>query len=776
MSEKILFNDNWLFHRGEIPLKEPHYKGASYMQAKTERMLIGPAAFAYNDRAEDYRISACYTDERWDIVNLPHDYVIHQTPDETHNNGLGYFLYENAWYRKHFTLAEEDKKRRIAVYFGSVTTACEVFCNGVPVGKNETGNTPFEIDLTDFVWFDRENVLAVHVIADRHESWWYEGAGICRNVYLIRSDMLFIPTDGILVRCEKKGETLWRVRVEAEVQNDTLDNENADVKAVLAPVGGNAVLELSSNITVQAFEGGVAVMEGELADPQIWDLDSPNLYTVTVSVSTGEKERDRASCRTGFRTFETRVSGFYLNGRKVPVYGVNCHGDAGLFGHAIPDNVPKYKLALLKEMGCNAVRCSHYMQSDIMMDAMDEMGFIVMAETRWYHSGPEGLKQLSVLLRRDRNRPSVFFWSLGNEEPRHRTELGVRMLRRMRALVRKLDPTRPVTSAFCAKTEAAPVMAEVDVIGINYNHEDYDACRAKYPDKPIIATETSATSTTRGWYRDDSRERGYYSAYDKDTTPLFRSREFMMRFFASRNDVMGLYQWDGFEHRGECVWPRLCSQAGAIDLFLQRKDAFYQNKSHFSDEPMLHVLPHWNLPLAPGATVPVVAYTTGDAAECWLGDTSCGRLTLKRYEAAKWTVPYDPARELRVVAYKDGAVIAEKHISRTGRPVALRLAVDLPVSKANGRDVVLLSCYAVDENGVDVPDAAPTVSFSANRLGTVVATGSDVCDHVCVDSPTRRMRAGVISVAVRVGTLPGELRVYAESEGLIGVSAALELK
>ena len=184
MIRKLLFNDGWRFHRGEITLKEPHYKGSCYMQAKTERMLMGPAAFSYNDRPNDYRMSALYTDERWEDVTLPHDYVIHQTPEESHNNGLGYFLYENEWYRKHFTLTEEDKNKRIAIRFGSVTTECEVFCNGARVGTNDTGNTSFEIDLTDFVWFERENVIAVHVITAPHESWWYEGGGICRDVWL----------------------------------------------------------------------------------------------------------------------------------------------------------------------------------------------------------------------------------------------------------------------------------------------------------------------------------------------------------------------------------------------------------------------------------------------------------------------------------------------------------------------------------------------------------------------------------------------------------------
>ncbi len=776
MSKKQLFNDNWRFHRGEITTAAPHFKGASYMQAKTERMLLGPAAFAYNDRPEDYRMSALYTDEKWENVTLPHDYVILQTPSPEHNMGLGYFLYENAWYRKHFVLNEDDRDKRIAIRFGSVTTACEIFCNGAKVAENKTGNTPFEVDITDFVWFERENVLAVHVITDRHESWWYEGGGICRDVWIVRSSPVYIAENGIYVKYEKIDEKLWRVLVETEVKNDTREKNYVSVETDVIDKNGNIALKTKAEACVQPFDTSVCIAEGDLVDPMLWDIETPNLYTVCSRIIVGDKLCDEEYCRTGFRTFEATKDGFYLNGRKVFIFGVNGHEDAGLFGHAIPSNLPGYKLSMLKEMGCNGYRCSHYMQSDAMMDATDEMGFIVMAETRWYDSSPEGIRQLETLVKRDRNRPSVFFWSLGNEEPRHRNGLGVRMLRRMAAAVRRLDNTRPIASAFCAKAKDAPVMNEVDVIGINYNLDDYDSCRELYPDKPIIGTETCATSTTRGWYRDTCPERGYYSAYDKDTTELFVSREKTMKFFASRNDVMGFYQWDGFEHRGETVWPRLCSQAGAIDLFLQRKDAFYQNKSHFSKEPMLWVLPHWNLPFSEETPVRVVAYTNCNGAECFVNGVSVGRVDVEPYSVVDWTVPYSADKEICVVAYNGETVVDKKYIKRTGMPVSLELTVELPVKKANGRDVVLLNCRALDSEGNVVPDACPTVSFSANELGRVVATGSDVCDHLRVDSPIRKMREGVISVAVKVGTAPGALRIYAEAEGLKGTCATIVLE
>ena len=230
MAEKILWNADWMFHRGEIETKMPPYKGAAYMQAKTERMLTGPAAYAYNDRANDYRTRAVYTEEKWERVELPHDYVLLQEPSAQYNCGLGYFLYENAWYRKHFSLCEADRGKRLALYFEGVATRCEVFVNGCPVLENDCGYTSFEVDISDFVWFDRENVVAVHVMTDRHESWWYEGGGICRSVFLKKSDPLHIALYGVYVCPERLADGRWRANFTVTVENGSRDVRRAGWK------------------------------------------------------------------------------------------------------------------------------------------------------------------------------------------------------------------------------------------------------------------------------------------------------------------------------------------------------------------------------------------------------------------------------------------------------------------------------------------------------------------------------------------------------------------
>ena len=767
MPEKMLFNDDWRFHRGEIETEMPPYKGAAYMQAKTEEMLTGPAAYAYNDRVNDYRISALYTSEKWETVSLPHDYVILQEPNEKYNCGLGYFKYENAWYRKHFKLEEDDRDKRLAIYFEGVATHCEVFLNGVSVGRNFCGYTSFEIDITDFVRFDKENVLAVHTITDRHECWWYEGGGICRNVWLKKSAPLHIALYGVYARPEHLGGTKWAVHFETELENGAPVAADANVRTALYTPSGDMVAEVCTDATVNSFDKATAISEIEIDSPMLWDIDAPNLYTVVTEVRCGETLCDSESVRTGFRTFKATTEGFFLNGKKQMIKGVNVHEDFGLTGRAIPENIHRYKLKMLKEMGANAYRCSHYPHAEAVMNALDEAGFIVMSETRHFSSSGEGRRQLEMLIKRDRNHPSVFFWSLGNEEPRHRSEDGVRMFRRMRALTEKLDSTRIITSAVCAPPDKAPIMAELDTIGINYNLEMYDDARRLYPGKPIIATEFAATSTTRGWYRDDSHVRGYMSAYDKDTNELFRSREYSWKYLNSSPDILGGYQWDGFEHRGECLWPRLCSQAGAIDLFLRKKDAFYQNLSHWSENPMIHILPHWNITAKEGEPVRVVAYTNCEEAELFLGKMSLGRQKVEKFATVEWNVPY-LKKTVTVIGYNQDNEVARDSVKATGAPVRLALEIDNDGIVANGRDIALVSCYALDADGNKVPDASPNVSFSTNSLGAIVGTGSDVCDHERVDLPHRRMRAGVIAVAVKVGKEAGTLRVYAEANGLCG--------
>ena len=774
MRTQALFNDGWLFHEGDITVPETARKSPLYIQAKTECKRCGPAARDYLDSHEHYGERGLISHETWARVDLPHDYAILQRPDEHNNEALGFFKYDNAWYRKHFTLPELDDNARVRLYFEGVATHCRVYVNGCYMLTNECGYTSFEVDITDVVDFGAENVVAVYVDTSEHEGWWYEGAGIYRNIWLDISDAASLTRDGVFVHPERISDCVWNLPVDVEIRNDGFAAANINVECVARDMAGQEVARMSGDISVPARSTDTLNLTKKVLSPALWDTESPNLYTLTTTLSCSGRVIDESKVRFGFRTirFDAR-EGFFLNDRPVKIKGVCCHQDYGLTGKAVPERVQRYRLELLREMGANGYRCSHYPQHAYTMDMLDELGFLVLAETRWYASTPSAMAQLDMLIRRDRNHPSVILWSAGNEEPFHLTQAGKRIARAMFSRIRELDGTRPVTTAVSHDPISCAVLDDVDVIGVNYNMEQIDAIHAKYPDKPFISTENCATGTTRGWYLADAR--GYIRGYDHDTNKSFLSREHTWQAFMARPWVCGGYQWAGIEHRGEALWPRLCSQSGAIDLYLNRKDAFYQNQSYWLSTPMLHILPHWNWQGREGEPIDVWVYTNCQEVELLLNGKSLGRQSVAPITHAAWSVPYEPGA-LEARGYTDGAEVCHERIETTGAPVALRLRLESDGVRADGRDAAIITCDCVDAQGRHVPDAAPLVQFDSSELGRIAGTGSDVCDHEPVWAQHRRMRAGLVSVLGRAGTRPGTWRIYAHADGLRAARLDIELK
>ncbi len=768
MREIINFDRNWMFHKGDIKPALDSAKAIVYYEAKTERALRGPASRNYD--------TSWTASEKWTCVDLPHDYVIEETPLRENNEGLGFFTYHNAWYVKKFDLTKSDKQKRITLLFEGVATHATVYLNGCLMKRNYCGYSEFEVDITDVCDFEKENTLAVYVNTENHESWWYEGGGIYRHVWLTKTDRVSIDLYGIYASPKKISDGLWNVATEITVRNDYYENKRVHLLAEILNPEGKTVAAGSADGNIKSLDKRVFKLNIEAEDPAIWSPDDPNLYTMRVKVFLGKREVDESSERFGFRTVVADPkSGLYINGKHYKIQGVCGHADFGLTGKAVPDNIHRYKVEMLREMGANGYRTSHYPQSRALMDALDENGFIVMDEARWFESSDEGLCQLETLVKRDRNRPSVVFWSLGNEELHHVTEVGRRIAKKMLETVRRLDPSRLVMTAINITPENATVCDELDLIGVNYCWEAYSAVHEKFPNKPVISSENCATGTTRGWYFDDNPDKAFISAYDHDTTDRYKSREYTWKFISEREWMLGGYQWIAFEHRGEAAWPRLCSQSGAIDLFLQKKDAFYQNKSHWTNEPMVHLLPHWNFTGREGELIKVFAYTNTERLELFLNGKSLGARDIEKFGHGEWYVAYE-AGTLEVLAY-DGEKIVARDIRVTSKaPHALALKLDTKDVRANGEDIALFTCYVLDEDGNEVYDAAPTVTFTANSLGKVYSTGSDITDHESLFHSTRRMRAGRITVAVKLGSVPGELKLYAESAGLKTAAITVNIK
>ena len=775
MREIIDLDKGWLFHEGDIDVPEAKLKSPLYIEAKTERKRTGPAARNYIDNAEHYSETGLISHETWRKVDLPHDYIIGQEPRRENSETLGYFRYDNAWYRKHFTLRKPEGERRVVIYFEGVAVHSTVYFNGCRMLHNHCGYNSFEVDITDMVEYDKDNVIAVYIETDEHEGWWYEGAGIYRHVWLEVTDTISVDRYGVFVHPEKVSESLWRIPVDTTMRSEREEPCAVTVRTSVLEADGVCVAFAEDEVNADAYSKTELRQTMEIRRPRLWDVDAPYLYTAVTEVIENDCVIDRVENRFGFRTFRFDADeGFILNGRPLKLKGVCCHQDYGLTGKAVPERVQRYRLQLMKEMGANAYRTAHYHQHPYTMEMLDELGILVMDETRWFESTPEGMAQLEMLIKRDRNRPSVILWSVGNEEPLHKTDVGSRIARRMMAAVRKWDGTRPVTTAVSHDPLSCEVMNSVDVIGVNYNLTDWEAIHEKFPEKPFVVTECCATGTTRSWYYPDSPARGYIYGYDRDTNKSFLSRENTWKKIAANNWIAGGFQWAGIEHRGETVWPRLCSQSGAVDLYLNRKDAFWQNASHWTDEPMAHLLPHWNWQGREGEEIRVSCYTNCDEAKLMLNGYEIGRCSVEKYGHAEWMVPYESG-ELEVICYRDGMEVCRAVQKTTGAPVKLRLKLETDTPNADGRDVAVITCDCVDADGNHVPDAEPLVSFMTNELGTVVGTGSDVCDHVPVTSPDRRMRAGLISVLVRTGGRHGKLRVYAKAEGMPTATLDIEI-
>jgi beta-galactosidase len=776
MREKINFDYGWKFHRGDLKTDFPVSKGCAYMHAKAERAQWGPGSRYYDDRFDGYDANSVQCTTPWENVRLPHDYVIQQAPEPVYNSAHGYFKLENAWYRKRFTLEDSDRNRRITLYFEGVSGQSTVYVNSCLVHRNFCGYTSFEVDITDIARFDEENVVAVYINTEEPEGWWYEGGGIYRHVWLVKTDLLSVDLWGVYVHPEEQAGDLWRVPVDITLRNDDIHPRTARLNCTILDADKKQAASSAIGIEVPGKNKAAFSLEMALKNPTRWDIDHPYQYTALVSVEQENFEIDRVETRFGFRSISfSPETGFILNGRPVKIKGVCCHGDYGLTGKAVPDRVQRYRIKLLKEMGANGYRTSHYPQGEATMDALDEAGFLVMDENRWFDSSPEGLSQLEMLVKRDRNRPGVIFWSVANEEPLHKTDMGRRITETMKAFVKALDNTRPVTAAISHDPLHAAAAPSHDVIGINYNLESVEPLHAKYPAIPVVYSECCATGTTRGWYLDDNPEKGYIFGYDRDTNASFLGREKTWKFILERGWICGEYQWAGIEHRGETAWPRLCSQSGALDLFLQKKDAFYQNQSHWSAAPMVHILPHWNHEGREGEEIALWVYTNCDEVELYQDGALVSRQKIPHPGHGEWTLIYKPG-VLQARGYVAGKPAAEETVETTGPAAALHLELMDPGVRADGEDVAILACTCTDSQGRTVPDASPLIEFTCNGLGKILGTGSDICDHVPVSAQIRRMRAGKCALVVRTGEKTGTLRVYAGAQGLVPARLDIELE
>ena len=773
MRKEINFNCDWFFHKGDIKVPRPKEKGPVYTQAKIERRLMGPAAYNYVDIPRYYQKIRELKSDGWVTVNLPHDYIVNQDNDPDENNAHGYFKYDNAWYRKRFEFDEDVRGKRVTLQFEGVAGKCEIYLNGCLVKRNFSTYNSFEVDITNYLYYDKENVLAVYTNTEDYEGWWYQGGGIYRNVRLVITEPVAIDLYGVYAPYQKINEDVWRVNFETTVINDSYETANVEVISSILDGSGKEIGKSEGKGEIPLREKGVIKYSAEVKNPKIWDLDSPNLYTVKTVLKTNGEVIDENYTRIGFRTFYADPDkGFFLNGRPVKIKGVCGHQDFGLAGLALPDNIAKYRIKLIKEMGANGFRTAHYQHCTATMDALDELGFIVMDEARWFGTDDDSVNQLTTLIKRDRNRPSVFFWSTSNEEKVHITDVGERVHKALYQIIHKLDSTRFITAAEDSEPAESFIYSHCDVLGINYRLESYEEVHKKWSDKPIIGSECGVAPSSRDWYFPDSYGRA--SAWDKDFNSYFVCRKTTWNFIAERDWVMGMYQWVAIDHRGEAEWPMISSKSGSIDMYLQKKSSFYLNKSFWSEEPMVHILPHWNFKGLEGEEIKVTVYNNCDRVELLLNGNSLGKKAMGKYDIAEWTVPYEKG-SLTAIGYKNGKPVAKDERVTTGAPNKLKLTLNADCI-ADGSQCALFTCEVLDETGNAIPDASELVEFFATNGAKIVGTGSDSCDHIKVTEPKRKMYMGKISIAVRPAVGSEYFELYAKSDKLGYAKIKIEFK
>ncbi len=764
MHKEYILSNDWLFHKGDIEVQRPVDKGPVYSQSKTERKLMGPACYNYYDAPDSYNGNGSeIKSDGWERVSIPHDYVIDGNNDKNENNALGYLHYDNAWYRKHFTLtSEEASGKRIVLRFDGIATKSTIYLNGCLMCHNFSAYNTFEIDISDYVYYDKDNVIAVYVNTEEFEGWWYQGGGIYRDVVLSITEPVAIDLWGVYAPYEKLNDTDWQINFETTVVNTDYSDCLVTAESFLIDKDGNTVLSADGCGEVKLRDKNTLKYSAVIKNPLLWDTKNPNLYTVKTVLKLNGEEIDANITRIGFRTVEISVEkGLLLNGKKTFINGVCAHQDFGLTGIAVPDNIAKYKVKLIKGMGANGYRTSHYQQTAAYMDAFDEMGFLVMDEARWFESTKESFEQIESLIKRDRNRPSVILWSTSNEEPFHITDNGRRLHRAVAEHIRKFDKTRPITAAEDRTPEKSTIYDYCDIVGINYNLNIYDTVHKMCPDKALFASECCATGTTRDWnYPSDLN--GRIRDKDIDTNSWFRGREKTYKFLRERDYVVGCYQWAAVEHRGEAMWPAVCSRSGALDLFLQKKGAFYQNKSHWTTEPMAHIVPHWSFKGLEGEEILVPVYTNCEELELFLNGKSLGKKQIEKYGHGEWNVAYAEGI-LEVKGYINGKEVASDKRETTKKAEHLKLTLDNEFT-ANGKDIALFTCECLDEDGRVVPEAAEFVSFSVATPANIIGTGSDYCDHNTVKLSERKMYMGKIRIAVKPQEGQEEIILTAKSD------------
>ncbi|MDC0584261.1 DUF4982 domain-containing protein [Bacteroidales bacterium] len=784
------FNKGWLFYKGEVK------------------------------NAEQFNFS----DVEWRILDLPHDWAIEGPFSSEYNARYGGLpIHGTGWYRKHFSIDKKNEGKKISIEFDGAMKNAHVWLNGEFVGERPYGYIGFELDLTPYVKFGEDNVIAVRLTPEDLSSRWYPGAGLYRNVRLKINNPVHVAQYGTYITTPEVSKESAKIRIETTVENFSAEETIATLTTKIADKNGNIIASQKSKISVLQKGNEKVIQEISVQSPLLWDINAPNLYKAISEVVVGTQISDVYETEFGIRTIEyTAANGFKLNGRQVKFKGVCMHHDMGPLGSAINYRAKERQMEIMLSMGVNAVRTSHNPPSPEWIQICDRLGILMQVEAfdEWKKGKiPNGYNlvwdkwhetDLRDMIRRDRNHPSVVMWSIGNEilEQSDKNN-GWKMAKELTDICHEEDSTRPVTAGF--NYYPAPfknkLAYQIDVVGMNYWPLEYDDILEANPDMIVYGSETSSQTSSRGVYHlpidpMPQKETGHVSGYDVIVGPPWAyPPDAEWDALEACPKSLGEFMWTGFDYLGEPTpyggrdnstngywnddWPSHSSYFAPVDLVGLPKDRYFLYQSQWTSEPMVHLLPHWNWEGKEGDSIPVFVYTNCEEAELFLNGKSLGKKvkgkdlteipadfhsypagTYKSKYRLSWMVAYEPGA-VKVIAYNGGEPKAEKEVKTAGDPATIVVSADRSEITADGKDLSYITVWAEDANGTPCPLAENMIDFKIEGNGALTGVGSGNPRSLeSFQAPHRKLFSGKCMLIVKSTEEAGNINITASSKGL----------
>lgn len=868
--EKISLNQGWSFYKYETladadsliydvrpetqnpnEVKDADSKPTEAVEVEQQQMVLKPWIlpsgndFIKNEADKHIRpegnpgsdfpfVQASFDDSQWAKVELPHDWAIagpfQQGWDSEVSGGMGRLPVNGVgWYRKKLEIPAADVGKMIYLDVEGAMSYAMVWLNGNLVGGWPYGYNSWRLDLTPFLIFGGENQLAIRVDNPNYSARWYPGAGLYRNVWLIKTNPVHVAQWGTYITCSNVSEQSANVNIEINIDNKT--KERAQVEALTKIFTLNENDEIRSNVVAQFESQHISVEANnkakikatvQIENPRLWGplpSQQPNRYVAVTKLMQNGKEIDNYKTTFGIRNVEFNPDkGIFVNGERIQIKGVNQHHDLGALGAAFNVRAAERQLEILREIGCNAIRMAHNPPATELLELTDKMGFLVIDEIfdSWERKKTDHDFHLifpdwsepdtRAFIRRDRNHPSIVMWSYGNEVGEQYTaEAGAAVAQRLNEIVKDEDPTRPTTLAMNFAKPHMELPAVADVIGLNYQGEgirqdpmfegtdrirtapQYIPFHETYPDKVIYSSETASAFSSRGFYtfpvtdaissiardgRGGDSEAAHVSSYELYAVDFGSSADKVFGMIARHPFVAGEFVWTGWDYLGEPTpyYQARSSYNGIIDLAGFKKDRFYLYQAHWRpDFPMLHILPHWNWPERVGEVTPVHVFTSGDEVELFLNGESLGKKKKGEYEyRLRWDDVLYQAGELKAIAYKNGLVWAENTVKTTGDAIQLTANADRSEIAADGKDLSFITVQVSDDDGLLVPRSNNLIKFSIEGPGEIVATDNgNQTDMTSFASHQRNAFNGLALVVVRAKPgKTGSFKVIAESDSV----------